>query len=61
VITYQMLFGSSPFFRSEKLTHKEIRESFNRPLEFPKEVSEAAQDFMRRMLVKDPQARMGFE
>lgn len=32
VITYQMLFGTSPFFRTDKLTQKDIRESFNRPL-----------------------------
>ena len=60
VVTYQMLFGASPFFKSDKLTHHEIKESFKRPLEFPKEVSKEAQDFMRRMLVKDPASRMGF-
>lgn len=56
-----MLFGCSPFFKAEKLTQHEIRESFNRPLEFPKQISQQARDFIARALVKDPVQRMGFE
>jgi serine/threonine protein kinase len=55
-----MLFGCNPFFKSEKLTVKEIRDSFKRPVEFPKEISPQAMDFVKKMLIKDPKARMSF-
>jgi serine/threonine protein kinase len=61
VITYQMLFGCNPFFKQqEKMTATEIRDALQKEIHFPFPISPLAEDFVRRMLVRDPNARMSF-
>ena len=61
VLTYELLTGASPFtVEGEKNTQAEISKRIlksNPPI--PSHISPEVQDFIRRLLVKDPRSRLG--
>lgn len=60
VITYQMLQGQNPFFDKDKLSYREIKESYSKEVKFPKKISPLAEDLIKKMLIVDPKQRMSF-
>ena len=58
IITYEMLYGQSPFFSVSVASTK--WNILNRDLVWPEAVSSEAKDLISRMLTKDPEARITF-
>ncbi|OWR42784.1 ribosomal protein S6 kinase alpha-5 [Danaus plexippus plexippus] len=61
VLTYELLTGASPFtVEGEKNTQQEITKRIVRcSYPVPNDVSPAVQDFIKKLLVKDPRRRLG--
>ncbi|XP_041986042.1 ribosomal protein S6 kinase alpha-4-like isoform X2 [Aricia agestis] len=61
VLTYELLTGASPFtVEGEKNTQQEITKRIVRcSYPVPNDVSPEVQDFIKRLLVKDPRRRLG--
>ncbi|XP_039761574.1 ribosomal protein S6 kinase alpha-5-like isoform X2 [Pararge aegeria] len=61
VLTYELLTGASPFtVEGEKNTQQEITKRIVRcSYPVPNDVSPRVQDFIKRLLVKDPRRRLG--
>ncbi|OMH86314.1 Ribosomal protein S6 kinase beta-1 [Zancudomyces culisetae] len=58
VLLYEMLTGRVPFFGK---SHKQVFDNINKSkIQFPKYISGDSADFIRKLLKKNPQARLGF-
>ena len=60
VLCYELCTGHAPFesSRSREDTYRKILEV---DLKFPKYLSEDVKDFVKRLLIRDPQKRMSLE
>ena len=61
VITYQMLFGTHPFFTKDRYSRSEMVELLKKPVAFPCEVHSHLKDLIGKMLVCDPEKRLEFQ
>ena len=57
ILTYEMLYGYPPFYNQN--TNAMYRSILNDPLEFPKGGSSSANDFISRLLERNPEKRLG--
>lgn len=61
IVIYQLLFGSNPFFTKDKMTKLELKNAIKAELNIPKEISEGAEDLIRKLIVREPSERISFD
>jgi serine/threonine protein kinase len=60
VLCYELCTGHAPF-ESSKSRQETYRKILNVDLKFPRHLSEGIQSFIRKLLVRKPEARMSLE
>ena len=60
VLCYELCTGHAPF-ESTKSRQETYRKILNVDLKFPKHLSEDIENFIRRLLVRNPEGRMSLE
>ena len=60
VLCYELCTGHAPF-ESTKSRQETYRKILNVDLKFPKHLSEGIENFIRKLLVRNPEGRMSLE